>query len=1333
MTDLNWSMIGNGLTFQSLVSVIVRHEDVNARVYDRPGKDAAIDIKSGDGICVYQAKYIGDQKFNIAINESLNELKKIKKYRREGHPNNEFWADVKKWCLITNAEWNPGDEKKWKKRVVKKFEKEGFEEVIVWHHSDLVQKLIQFPHVKQEYFGGENRVFISLSEAFEKLENDQIVSFAMSHEFLGRKDKMQILIDFLNSSDKRVLPIHGPGGIGKSRFSLEASIIANNELAFDVYWTNVETMAASTSWFQTFIPSRKTLLVIDEPNEPDSLKVLLEQISLAKMANCKVLVITRTPKDPVLQVLRNPRSQTLENEIELKALSGKDIEGLSYNLLSGCDNLQNAMPHDLSVWSKRIVRISNGFPMWATLAVYLINEGKSVNELPEDEYGLASLYVEEILKHVPERLNDNKLAFKEFLELLSLFQPIYYETDQELLDFFAEWINIKKKSYLNELFDNLIKRNVCIKRGRLVEIKPDVIRDHIIYEWLGKNKSNAEKLVIEILRSNKFPHLKNVLRQLGRLELSYKIKGEEFSILEPIISELKKFAREGTLSNQYSVLDVASEFCFSRPLDLVEISQILRHNVRANEMIKLQFWGEHELSHTDLVLKLPWEIFDVGRYSLSDEEQENVFTELMELARYEYRHNKHEINDGKRATKLLQRLLPGGQEQFKAFDKIAYKWIEQKLDHLNEIEEDELNVLVELTKTMLLIEREDFFSEEWVVHLQTYLVHPNSEANIMRTTLRLKLWSIVEAENRKSDIRKIIWNLLAESHRQANVAADPWDRKPERPPDVIKYWEDELKDDLKRTLKILKEKRISPSDINEMRNIWSWNHLYDNREVLKSLATECEEAMNSNKEVSTLNQLFDHELYQKKNEISNEIARSLDSKEKILEFFSRAYNFTGDLTQYWYGVSEVAHNLGRYNFDKNYVKQYVIGVFGNESINNSQLYAACEIVAAKIKVVREKTPKNLSELFFNYYSSICNEESRHIFLDLMYHYPHPGTRGLLIDEDLDIISKIIQRKDYPITAITTLYFVSGYMFSIDFVKVKRLVDSLWEKTESADTANSYIALVKGIWYRTKFSNDFPFEFPHDFFKWLVGLLKQVPDLDKIEKVFEYELKEIQKKTEEELDVCWFNSFLKERVEKIEKGILKNGKFFSFHTRIFNHIKPILSAEEVTDAKTASFKGLLEFYNHESMLKYHLPEILTNFDPTGIILPDLVVVKLKDCDFQQQADPTENEGFKLIRYAAYYPINSAPWRTIAIETCKLIHELDSDKRKKIYSALLNKHYSTLTGRGNALSTHCLNAVKEAKKNLEDESEEILKDIMRYRLQIAESELGNEQQRVEEMEF
>jgi len=1337
MMDLDWSKIGTGPTFESLSSVIVRHEDVRARVYDRPGKDAAMDIKSGDGSIVYQAKYIGDQRFNTAIKESLKELDKIKKYKKKTHPNYKFWVDVKKWCLITNATMNPTDEKNWKEKVVEKFKAEGFEEVMLWHSATLIEKIINLPHVKQEYFEGENRVIISLSEAYETIEVDQIVSFGISLDYLGRKSELEALDKFLKSNDKQVLPIHGPGGVGKTRFALEASIDANEREDWDVYWANVETMALSSSWFQTIIPSRKTLLVIDEPDDANSIKALLEQISLAKMSNWKVLVVTRSPKDPVLNVLRNPRSKILETEMVLAPLSGNDIEEVAYNLLSKCEELKNVREDDLRNWAKIIGKISNGFPIWATVAVFLMEKGKSINDLPNDDYRLATLYVDEILKYVPLELNGDKLAFREFLQLLSLFQPINTETDRDLLDYIAQRINLRRNEYIHKLFSNLIDRNVCKKRGRLVEIKPDVIRDHVIYDWLGKNKNNAEALVNSILEEEKFPQPQKVFRQLGRLELSYKLRQEDYSVLEPIVSELKKRAKNGNLLNQYSILKLASEFCFSRPLALVEISQILRSNFRPIEKIKDRLWGEVELSHIDLVLKLPWEIYNIGRYSLNHEEQVKVFLELIELAKYEYQNINSEKqylkNDGKRALVLLQRLLPGGKEQFRPFDKIANSWLEKKLEEFNNIDDAELHIFEGLATIILAIDRTDFFSEGLKINIRKYLIPPKSNAGKMWQSLRIKLWEIVEERKMGSNKRKIVWRILKETHRQANIASDPRESRKTNQLHVI-YWENELKDDLERVKKILQEEKASLSEIVEMRRIWDWHLRFDKRNILKKLAVECEDIMNSSTEFSNFRKLYFDNDFQKKREISKKIALDFDSKEKIFKFVSKVYDFVGE-DRYRDGIREVAYFLGQDFLTKDYIRQYVSEVFNNEHSHKMHVYTASRIFASEIDRVRENEPNNLFDKFFEYYSIMRDEQAKQIFLNSLYPRPCPGTQGLLIDQDMDILSKIVRTKCYPDMAIDTLFFVLGYMFYINFDEDKRIIDSLWSGIKSNDAAKYYSSLVEGVWYQVFFSGreEFAFEFPGSFFKWLIGQLNLVPDLDEIGNLFRHELLEIQKKTGEELDVCWFYSFLQERVNKIEKSILKDGKFISSHNEIINCVKEIRDANEVTEAILDSFRKLLEFNSHKSLLGYFLPEILNKLDPRGIVLPGLIVEKIRNHEFEWERDKTDKTGYEWIRYAGYYQINSTSWRIIAIEACKLANELDEEQKKSVYSALLKKGVCFWSGTPGEVPSYLVHAVNEAKKDLENETDELLKGFMNFRLEVAEEELNREKQRIEEEEI
>ena len=54
-------------------------------------------------------------------------------------------------------------------------------------------------------------------------------------------------------------------------------------------------------------------------------------------------------------------------------------------------------------------------------------------------------------------------------------------------------------------------------------------------------------------------------------------------------------------------------------------------------------------------------------------------------------------------------------------------------------------------------------------------------------------------------------------------------------------------------------------------------------------------------------------------------------------------------------------------------------------------------------------------------------------------------------------------------------------------------------------------------------------------------------------------------------------------------------------------------------------------------------------------------------------------------------------------------------------------------GDEISARYLNTVKVARKDLENETEEILKGFMNFRLKVAEEDLNREKQRIEEEEI
>ena len=72
---------------------------------------------------------------------------------------------------------------------------------------------------------------------------------------------MKKLRNFLQS-EHLFLVVHGAGGVGKTRFVVEAGALIAGEGQWQVLWANVETMTASAIWFDGVVPERPTLLLV---------------------------------------------------------------------------------------------------------------------------------------------------------------------------------------------------------------------------------------------------------------------------------------------------------------------------------------------------------------------------------------------------------------------------------------------------------------------------------------------------------------------------------------------------------------------------------------------------------------------------------------------------------------------------------------------------------------------------------------------------------------------------------------------------------------------------------------------------------------------------------------------------------------------------------------------------------------------------------------------------------------------------------------------------------------------------------------------------------------
>ena len=158
MADRNWGLISNGATFEELARVLVGFTDPLAKLFGRRGPDGGQDMCSGDGRRVFQAKYHQNASAAAAIRDAKAEAQKIAKYKQAANKRCDQWQEVREWCLVTNAEFNPADHSKWDAEVVPKFESLDLN-ASYWGRArldaftirarvaDVVDRLEKWPHV----------------------------------------------------------------------------------------------------------------------------------------------------------------------------------------------------------------------------------------------------------------------------------------------------------------------------------------------------------------------------------------------------------------------------------------------------------------------------------------------------------------------------------------------------------------------------------------------------------------------------------------------------------------------------------------------------------------------------------------------------------------------------------------------------------------------------------------------------------------------------------------------------------------------------------------------------------------------------------------------------------------------------------------------------------------------------------------------------------------------------------------------------------------------------------------------------------------------------------
>ncbi len=1320
--SMNWSAITTGEEFQSLVNSIVAHLDPQARLFSRPGPDGAQDAIAGDRTTVYQAKYIQNRSAATAIREALKEHAKIVEYQKPASGHHDKWRRVTHWTLATNATFGSGDLERWDKEVAPAFAAIGIV-ADYWCSARIASLLEDYPEVRRAYFEDEVRLFLSLGEKRRTLDPSEGVGedLAFQASYVGRDTELARFEDFVDGTE-RVLLVHGPGGVGKTRFLYEASCRAlESERVADVYWGNLENLEASTSWYAGLVPERSLLVLLDEPTNPKLIRRVLEELTSLRTANWKVVVSTRTPKDPIIDVFGALRTRVIDRAIELPPLSKEQTAALAENLLA-----LYGVPVDVTEATRVLTEVSDQYPIWLVLAVSLVRQQKPLSELPNDPVGIAKLYIGEVLAVDTAGVSADDV--KKALAWLGLYQPLNVE-DDGLLTFIGERTNLSPDK-LRQLYTRLHQRAAIRRRGirgRLAEVKPDAVRDYLLLEWLsyadavaGLRRQTPEGRSVTSLIADategsvEVPRTSDLLRRIALVEwvsvLPLNLLGEVVTRMQGLI------AAHGGARFRLRLLDLASALAPFRPGEVAGLISLLRKTPTVKEEEDTLF-GKYETHPRQLQLALAWTLFLAGTAAETSTDRRQILDEMIALAEMEESIGGERglPNDGKRARALLRRLVEERRELRSSYQKDAEVIVLARLDAMGGVEVIPGPVWAAteaLASIMLAIERHDSWSEGDTFHFSRSRIHPEGALSTSRTAVRERVWSVVQGKG-ATENRRRAWKLVEEAHSQANQ-----DRTEQR-------WRDEVIDDLRRIVVILNRVDIELSDLQGARSVWDWHVQFDEDPQIKALADECESLYSAHPAVQGIAWIFhfgwkDDEALEARR---TAIRRVLDEgrAEAIERFLTHALQAvalgTHEQDRRWRRgiVLTAAYEFGLHAAHIDGVRQCAQSWLACDPTDDRFLLAG-EMLKGQAFASRQATQDPVPAI--ESALAIVQPQGRGQLLRDLYAASTARITLELTRTELDLLENKLG-DDLAVVDPAT-WLMLARCIGLDPARVVRLLERHWADVPIPRAEACFRSMVAGIRDRAMFKEQ-PLALQPDEWQRIMTLMVRVPEIDRLGGNLEWELRELAKSWGR-LPVSWFVEFVRARRELArvaeEPKLITDQRYHALpHGDDFFDL-----IERPQEADRESIEEMLGWRGDDYLTSRWLPQTLTSLDPEGVVVPALVQTASLAATDQQDLE-------RLALFGGNYVENSAPWRSIAIAVLADGARLSVDPQE-IYVELTWKGFITFGGSANEVSSHWISDVEAVRDNLQKEVVPSLRGYWEWRLQRAEATLAHERAKLAE---
>ena len=469
----------------------------------------------------------------------------------------------------------------------------------------------------------QDEVLIPSSRFFQATTNEK-QAFNHLTPLIGRRDLIESLHRFVESSSLKVLLVVARGGEGKSRALREFSIqFAERHEGRELRFVNPYSKDSAEDSLGILL--QKGLVVVHE--DAHRTETLRSQVLAAVSGDEKAkLILTARPQgvEAIRGVLRDHGigAELIELQSGVNRLSASEMVELAEAVLGPKPSFEPRHLAELADRSPLICVVGGNLIRMATLSPLEIRDAQSFRDNVFNR--LEQQNIDSISGGDPQRRGQLKQLMRALAILAPL--PAGRETEKAL----AKFMRIRA-SELEERLVDLEVAEIASRTEQGWRIGPDLFADHLVYTTAVRADGTPSAFFEEIIEAFGAEHFVTMLRNLSEAEWRSRLSGRPTTDLtESLWRRFKKAFEESSFWERGLMLDSWSEFGVFLPeksLELARLSIDLDTAPKQDEafIIELAKAGPHWLT----LEKVPKVLRPIGLHHL--EFQSDVFDILARL------------------------------------------------------------------------------------------------------------------------------------------------------------------------------------------------------------------------------------------------------------------------------------------------------------------------------------------------------------------------------------------------------------------------------------------------------------------------------------------------------------------------------------------------------------------------------------------------------------------------------------------------------------------------------------------------------------------------------